>query len=133
MKYNILFLTILTLLIASCSVVTSSKTAANSALDAVNQGEATELGTKTNLPAKDISTITKEELAIHSIATDCWVSYDGNVYDITDWLPRHPGSADAIKPYCGTSDQFQTAFERQHGQFHVDRLKTEGIFKGNLQ
>jgi len=39
---------------------------------------------------------TWEELATHNTKEDCWVAMDGKVYDVTSWLPKHPGGADVI-------------------------------------
>ena len=58
--------------------------------------------------------ISSTELAKHNKENDCWVVYKGQVYDLTSWLPRHPGSAGAILPYCGTQG-FEAAFTKQHG------------------
>lgn len=76
--------------------------------------------------------ITREMLAGHSTETDCWVSYKDVVYDITDWLPRHPGTAAAIAPYCGTAEEFAAAFNEQHGTMQEKRLEKEGESQGEL-
>jgi len=34
---------------------------------------------------------TPEEVSRHRQPNDCWVSVDGKVYDVTSWVPRHPG------------------------------------------
>ena len=72
-------------------------------------------------------------LAEHNTKEDCWIAYQGKVYDLTSWLPDHPGSADAIAPFCGTAEEFEKAFEGQHGTSQVERLTQEGIYKGELQ
>lgn len=77
--------------------------------------------------------VSAEELAAHDSQDDCWIGYKGKVYDITDWLPRHPGSAGAIAPYCGTANEFEDAFTGQHGESQVGRLMEEGEFKGEIQ
>lgn len=76
--------------------------------------------------------ITRAELARHASQADCWIAYKGVVYDITNWLPRHPGSAAAIAPYCGTAEEFAAAFNRQHGTGKDARLQREGVEKGTL-
>lgn len=76
--------------------------------------------------------VTETELSSHDSESDCWIGYEGKVYDITDWLPKHPGSALAISPYCGTSDDFESSFIGQHGKEQVEKLMQEGIFKGDL-
>ena len=74
--------------------------------------------------------ITKEILATHKTQAACWVAYNGIVYDITAWLPRHPGSAAAIAPYCGTEEEFTASFNGQHGKSKDKRLEREGVNKG---
>lgn len=77
--------------------------------------------------------ISLSELGKHNSGDDCWVSYKGKVYDITSFLPVHPGSAEAIIPYCGTSTEFEKAFTNQHGTSKVKTLENMGIYKGELQ
>ncbi len=74
--------------------------------------------------------ITRSVLATHNTQKDCWVAYKGVVYDITNWLPRHPGSAGAIAPYCGTADEFTAAFNKKHGTKQENRLMREGVNEG---
>ena len=33
------------------------------------------------------------EVATHNAADDCWIVISGKVYDITGWLPYHPGES----------------------------------------
>ncbi|MCX8175135.1 MAG: hypothetical protein N3E51_02930 [Candidatus Micrarchaeota archaeon] len=75
--------------------------------------------------------ITDAELSKHRLETDCWVAYRNKVYDITAYLPKHPGSSAAILPYCGTRE-FEAAFEAKHGKSKVQMLLSQGIFKGEL-
>jgi cytochrome b involved in lipid metabolism len=82
--------------------------------------------------ANSAEKISAAQLAEHNSRTNCWIAYGGKVYDITSWLPEHPGSADAIAPFCGTSSEFESAFQGQHGQSQVQRLLQEGTYKGDL-
>lgn len=83
-------------------------------------------------PAAAPGVITRAELAKHKTQADCWIGYKGTVYDITNWLPRHPGSAGAIAPFCGTADEFASAFNQQHGTKRDARLEKEGVKEGAL-
>lgn len=56
--------------------------------------------------------ITKAEVARHGTAGNCWVYIDRTVYDMTSYLPRHPGGADEIAPYCGGNAK--AAFADEH-------------------
>lgn len=85
-----------------------------------------------NATANPTDSISSSVLASHHAQADCWVAYQGKVYDITAWLPMHPGSASAIAPYCGTSSQFEAAFTGQHGTSQVQRLLAEGLLKGSF-
>lgn len=76
--------------------------------------------------------VSPEQLASHNREDDCWVAYNGIVYDITAWLPRHPGSAKAIAPYCGTEEEFTKAFSGQHGTSKDRRLEREGVPQGTF-
>ncbi len=79
------------------------------------------------------SGVTETELNMHDSESDCWIGYEGKVYDITDWLPEHPGSALVITPYCGTDDDFESSFIGQHSKSKVEKLMQEGIYKGDLK
>lgn len=57
-------------------------------------------------------------LVDHNTEADCWVVFQGNVYDITAFLPRHPGGVNAIARYCGTT-AFEEAFTAKHGTIKV--------------
>lgn len=39
---------------------------------------------------------TWEELARHNNKDDCWIAVDGKVYDVTEWIPKHPGGEDLL-------------------------------------
>jgi cytochrome b involved in lipid metabolism len=76
--------------------------------------------------------ISQSELARHNTEIDCWVSYQGAVYDITSYVPMHPGGASRIIPLCGTSSEFEQAFNMQHGTKKVATLEKMGAYKGEL-
>jgi cytochrome b involved in lipid metabolism len=82
--------------------------------------------------SSDSTSITLAQLKEHSQSGDCWVSYEGVVYDITEWLPLHPGGSAVIAQYCGTSSEFETAFSGKHGQKMVGQLQAQGRVVGTL-
>lgn len=129
----IIFAAVIVLLVAL--VVFSSGPAAPQQNTTRNQTQ-TQVTATTNLsilPSANASVITLAQLAEHSAKTDCWVGYNRSVYDLTAWLPKHPGSSAAIEPYCGTAKEFEAAFKGQHGQTQVKTLLRESIYKGTLQ
>ena len=58
------------------------------------------------------ATYTAAQVAQHNTASDCWLIISGNVYDVTNFIPIHPGG-NAIVPYCGTDAT--TIFDSIHG------------------
>lgn len=92
--------------------------------------------TGNNLPGQTQNSTTEKisltELANHNSLEDCWIAYKGKVYDITSFLPRHPGSAGAILPYCGSATEFEQAFTKQHGTSKVSMLMKVGTFIGDF-
>lgn len=55
---------------------------------------------------------TAAEVALHKDGESCWTIIDGNVYDLTQWIPQHPGGAQAILGLCGRDGT--EAFHGQH-------------------
>ena len=62
----------------------------------------------------ELRIISQADLSSKNSREDCWVAYEGIVYDVTDWITQHPGGANSIIQHCGTAEQFETAFNRQH-------------------
>lgn len=57
--------------------------------------------------------VARAEVSDHDSEESCWAIIDEVVYDLTEWLPRHPGGREAIAQLCG---QDGTAlFEGRHG------------------
>src|SRR5690606_31021512 len=60
------------------------------------------------------NSFTQEQVAQHSSPRDCWIIIDSGVYDVTEFLPQHPGGSQRITPYCGRDAT--AAFSTQDGQ-----------------
>ena len=76
-------------------------------------------------------TILSAEFVTHNSESDCWVIYKNKVYDVTSWLPNHPGGADKISPHCGTGG-FEQAFTQKHGTSKANLLMQVGTFIGDF-
>lgn len=63
--------------------------------------------------AKVAGAYTLADLKKHATAASCWSSINGNVYDLTKWINRHPGGPNVIKGLCGRDGS--AAFNNQHG------------------
>jgi predicted heme/steroid binding protein len=70
----------------------SSKPASSSSTPAQSSNQPAKAGAKT---------FTKKEVAKHNKKNDCWVIVDGQVLDVTNFLPDHPGGEKAILLYAG--------------------------------
>lgn len=44
---------------------------------------------------------TTEDVESHKTSTSCWVSRGNKVYDVSNFLPDHPGGDDLILKYAG--------------------------------
>jgi cytochrome b involved in lipid metabolism len=53
-----------------------------------------------------------EEIKKHDSGTSCWTMISGNVFDLTNWIPKHPGGPAVIRAICGKDGT--SAFEGQH-------------------
>jgi len=76
--------------------------------------------------------ISNEELLKHNGENGCWVVYNGKVYDVTDYLTRHPGGKNKISQNCGTKTQFEEQFTNQHGTSKVSLLMNVATFIGDF-
>ena len=46
--------------------------------------------------------ITMADVAANSGPASCWTVVDGGVYDLTDFIARHPAGSGAVIDMCGT-------------------------------
>jgi cytochrome b involved in lipid metabolism len=59
------------------------------------------------------SPYTKSEVAKHANSSSCWSIINGSVYDLTAYIPKHPGGESRILKICGKDGT--ALFEDQHG------------------
>ena len=64
-------------------------------------------------PTSTSKTFTMAEVALHADATSCYSVVNGSVYDLTTWIPKHPGGERAIKNICGKDGT--DGFNGKHG------------------
>ncbi len=57
--------------------------------------------------------LTLAVVATHNSRTSCWTAISGSVYDLTGWIPNHPGGEAAILGLCGKDGT--AAFAGKHG------------------
>lgn len=63
--------------------------------------------------SKVAGTYNAADLKKHATAKSCWSAINGNVYDLTKWINRHPGGSSVIKGLCGKDGT--AGFNGQHG------------------
>jgi uncharacterized membrane protein len=68
---------------------------------------------KSSATSKVAGTYNLADLKKHANAKSCWSAINGNVYDLTKWINRHPGGAAVIKGLCGRDGT--AGFNGQHG------------------
>jgi len=78
----------------------------------ISSGQGQELPGPTDPSASPGTGITAAEVAQHNTASDCWSVIDGNVYDLTTYLPRHKGGPVVLTGICGKDGT--NAFSGQH-------------------
>jgi cytochrome b involved in lipid metabolism/uncharacterized membrane protein len=59
--------------------------------------------TATAAAAAPTARYTRATVSRHNRVTDCWSIVNGKVYDLTQWVSRHPGGQEAIAEMCGTN------------------------------
>ncbi|KKQ27723.1 MAG: hypothetical protein US42_C0006G0030 [Candidatus Magasanikbacteria bacterium GW2011_GWC2_37_14] len=57
-------------------------------------------------------TFTLAEVAIHNSVSSCYTIVNGNVYDVTSFVPNHPGGETNILKICGKDGT--NAFDQKH-------------------
>lgn len=63
-------------------------------------------------PQSGTTSYTLKQVAQHADVGSCWTAINGQVYDLTSWIDKHPGGPDQILELCGTDGS--AAFNLQH-------------------
>ncbi len=78
----------------------------------------------TKSPTLSSSDITFSQIAQHNLRSSCWVAINGSVYDLTSWIPNHPGGEEVILNLCGRDGSID--YNGQHG----DASKSASVLLG---
>lgn len=76
-------------------------------------------------------TLTMADVEMNDSEQSCWSVIDGQVYDLTDWISKHPGGASRIIQLCGTDGT--GLFQGQHGGSAAPESTLESYLIGPLQ
>lgn len=74
---------------------------------------------------------TMANVRAHASATSCWTVINGNVYDLTAWISRHPGGKSAITGLCGRDGT--ASFESEHEGDAKAESRLAGFLLGPLE
>lgn len=64
-------------------------------------------------PEPTVGMYTSADVALHASDASCWSIINSSVYDLTAYIPKHPGGASRIRHICGTDGSSE--FDGQHG------------------
>ena len=70
------------------------------------------------------------EIAKHNKETDCWIILHNNIYDVTDFLSKHPGGKRAILSVAGQNATDE--FEMIHPVGVIDAYLSKDSFVGQV-
>ncbi|KAI9498144.1 FMN-dependent dehydrogenase-domain-containing protein [Zychaea mexicana] len=74
--------------------------------------------------------LSPQEVSQHNTKDDLWVIIHGKVYDLTNFLPEHPGGQRIILKYAG--QDATDAFDPIHPRDIIDRYLSPDVCKGEI-
>lgn len=82
-----------------------------------------------------VSQFTLSEVSMHAVESDCWIVFDEKVYDVTEFIKRHPGGRTILEG-CGKdgTNLFETR-PMGSGTPHSDRARSfrENYYIGDIK
>ena len=82
-------------------------------------------------PVSTVKTATMAEVATHNSEASCWSVIDTSIYDLTEWISKHPGGSRSILRICGIDGT--EAFTRQHGSSKKAAAALENYYYGEVK
>ena len=76
------------------------------------------------------SDITMAQVQQANSPSKCWTVVNGNVYDVTNFAPKHPGGKEAVLKLCGMDGT--SAFTQKHGGQEKPEAVLKGLMIGKL-
>lgn len=74
---------------------------------------------------------TLAQVSTHDSSSSCWSAINTEVFDLTNWVNRHPGGKASILMICGKDGS--ALFNMQHGRSGRVNTILEGFKIGNLK
>ena len=76
---------------------------------------------------------TMADVKKHNKKSDCWIVIDDKVYDVTDWLPAHPGGEDVIVGRCGKDATPEYKLRKRGGKVYGSGTPHSGFADMSLK
>ncbi len=123
----VIFLIVALVLILAITVIARDPSTTDTTVPSTNVPTTSTTTVSTTTPNTTPTSTTKTyslaEVATHSTQASCWTTIRGSVYDVTTWISKHPGGAQAITGLCGKDG---AAFVAKHG----GQAKPETVLAG---
>ena len=119
----IIFAIITTSVLTAGLVTYQNKKDAQSLQPVSGNGSVTETSLPVKTGDKKTGNLTADTVAQHSTQNDCWMTINGNVYNITSYFGQHPGGDRRLLEYCGKDAT--AAFEGQGHSAYAHQLLAE--------
>ena len=74
---------------------------------------------------------TKAEVAAKNTTSNCWTIIGNKVYDLTNWISKHPGGSSSIASLCGIDGT--SRFKNQHGLSGRPNSELDRYYIGDLK
>lgn len=116
--------------IPSETIITDSQETKNNNT-ATNTPIVTKVISDTKKVTPDTNQYNMTEVAKHSTPADCWTAVNGKVYNLTQWINKHPGGSKAIIYMCGIDGS--KGFNGQHGEQERPASELAGFQIGILK
>jgi len=118
-KNSLIVLTLILIITLGCS----------QPIDQTNVEESTQK--KIESDAITGATVKLDEFLKHNAPEDCWIVYEGKVYDYSD-APRHPNMDKTFFAYCGKTTGFEQGAKAKHASSSEDRVSNFGTYLGEV-
>lgn len=120
------------MILTACSltqkpIMPTPDTTAPATVTAPDKAETTVTKPVTKTPTSTAKSFTAAEVAEHSNGTSCWLILSAKVYDVTSFIPKHPGG-EAILRGCGKDatqmfSRHPESAKAMKEQFYIGDLK----------
>jgi cytochrome b involved in lipid metabolism len=100
--------------------------------DVVQKEAATPIADQASTTTTEVvAALTATEVSRHATESDCWIIVNNGVYNVTQYVPQHPGGKGKIVPLCGKDAT--RAFEGEHGGDRKPETMLAKLKIGDLQ